>query len=114
MSGIAAAYVALAGAIVFEVTGTNFLARSEHVTKLGPTTAAAIFYALSFYLLAQALRQVPLGVAYGLWGGLGVILTAAMSVIVFKQRLDMPAVIGIGFILVGVVIVNGFSKSMTH
>ena len=114
MSGTAIAYAALAGAIIFEVTGTNFLARSDHITKFGPTVAAAFFYALSFYLLAQALRQVPLGIAYGLWGGLGIILTAALSVIVFKQRPDMPAVIGIGFILVGVVIANGFSKSMTH
>lgn len=114
MNPLVSAYLALAGAIIFEVTATNFLQRSEHITRLGPTLLSVFFYAGSFYFLAQALRSLPLGIAYGIWGGLGIVLTAGLSVFVFKQRLDAPALIGIGFIVVGVIIVNGFSKSVTH
>lgn len=107
-------WIALAGAIVFEIVGTTFLSRSEHITKLTPTLAAIFFYGCSFYLLAQALRTLPLGVAYAIWGGLGIVLTAAVSVVYLKQRLDGITMVGIGFIVVGVVIVNAFSKTGGH
>lgn len=107
-------WAALAGAIVFEIVGTTFLSRSEHITKLTPTLAAVFFYGCSFYLLAQALRTLPLGVAYAIWGGLGIVLTAVVSVVYLKQRLDGITMVGIGFIVVGVVIVNAFSKTGGH
>ncbi|WP_426781036.1 DMT family transporter [Pseudomonas syringae] len=107
-------WIALAGAIVFEVVGTTFLSRSEHITKLTPTLAAVFFYGCSFYLLAQALRTLPLGVAYAIWGGLGIVLTAAVSIVYLKQRLDGITMVGIAFIVVGVVIVNAFSKTGGH
>ncbi|EHK6073764.1 multidrug efflux SMR transporter [Escherichia coli] len=103
-------YLALAGAIISEVCGTMFLGKSEHFTKLFPSLICVTSYALSFYLLAQALRTVPLSVAYASWGGLGIVLTAALSVVFLKQRLDLMAVIGISLIVAGVVVVNGFSK----
>ncbi|EJL27312.1 cation/cationic drug transporter [Caulobacter sp. AP07] len=107
-------WAALGGAILCEVAGTTFLGKSEHITKLWPTLASALFYTSSFFLLAQALRSVPLGVAYAVWGGLGIVLTAIISVVVFKQRLDPTALFGIGLIVAGVVVVNGFSKSVSH
>ncbi len=114
MNPMMVSWAALGGAIVCEVTGTTFLARSEHITKLGPTLASAAFYAASFYLLAQALRHLPLGIAYAIWGGAGIILTAIISVVIFKQRLDWTAMAGIGMIVAGVVVVNAFSKSGAH
>lgn len=114
MNPMVVSYAALAGAIVLEVTGTTFLQRSEQFTRLGPTAVMVLAYTSSFYLLSQALRHVPLGIAYGTWGGLGIVLTAAVSVLVFKQRLDVPALVGLAFIITGVVLVNGFSKSMSH
>lgn len=107
-------WVALAGAIVCEVTGTTFLNRSEHFTKLAPSITTAFFYVMSFYLLAQALRTVPLGIAYAIWGGAGIVLTAIISVVIFKQRLDGIALFGIGMIVAGVVVVNAFSRSGAH
>jgi small multidrug resistance pump len=108
------AYAALAGAILFELVATSFMARSRQFTQLAPTLAAALFYAASFYCLAQSLRTLPLGVAYGIWAGMGIVLTAALGVVMFRQTLDAAALIGLGFIVIGVVTVNGFSKSVLH
>ena len=111
MSTSLTSWAALAGAILCEVTGTAFLNKSEHITRLAPTLASAAFYAVSFYLLAQALRGLPLGVAYAVWGGVGIVLTTIIGVVVFKQQLNGTVILGIGFIVVGVVIVNMFSKA---
>ena len=105
---------ALGGAIVCEVAATGFLNKSEQFGKLTPTLISLGLYGVSFYLLAQALRTLPLGVAYAIWGGLGIVLTAIVSFVVFKQRLDWIAMVGIGFIVVGVIIVNAFSKAGGH
>lgn len=107
-------YTALALAIVLEVAGTAFLGKSEHFTRLTPTLISAALYACSFYLLAQALRSLPLGIAYASWGGLGIILTTAIGMIVFKQKPDAAAIAGIALIVVGVVVINGFSKMSAH
>ncbi|NHZ93132.1 QacE family quaternary ammonium compound efflux SMR transporter [Massilia sp. CCM 8733] len=107
-------YLALAGAIVCEVIGTTFLGKSEQFSKMLPTGLMALFYAGSFYLLSLALKHVPLGVAYAIWGGVGIVLTALIGVIVFKQRLDPVAIIGIGLIVTGVVLVQAFSTSAAH
>ncbi|SOC23482.1 DMT family transporter [Rhodobacter maris] len=104
-------YLALAGAIISEVTGTAYLQKSAQFTKLAPTAIMAVFYILSFYLLSVALRTLPLGVAYAVWGGLGIVLTAIISVAVFKQTLDAMAILGIAMIVGGVVVVNVFSNA---
>ncbi|KOC91583.1 DMT family transporter [Winslowiella iniecta] len=108
------AWMGLAGAIVMEVAGTVFLGKSEQFTRLYPSLMTVMLYGLSFYLLSQVLRTLPLAVAYASWGGLGIVLTAAMGVVVFKQRLDLPAIVGIALIVTGVVVVNGFSKMVSH
>lgn len=114
MNSVVVAYGWLIAAIVSEVAGTTFLQKSEQFTRLMPTVTMAVFYAASFYCLSQALKSLPLGVAYAIWGGVGIVLTAVIGVVVFKQGLDLPAVIGIGLIVSGVVVVNVFSKSLAH
>ncbi|WP_323659750.1 multidrug efflux SMR transporter [Pectobacterium versatile] len=107
-------YAALALAIVLEVAATMFLGKSEHFTRLVPTLICGALYACSFYMLAQALRTLPLGIAYASWGGLGIILTAVIGVVVFKQKPDAAAIAGIALIVVGVVVINIFSKMSAH
>lgn len=108
------AYCALGIAIACEVAGTAFLQRSEQFSKLVPTLLMAGFYAGSFFFLSQALKSLPLGIAYAIWGGLGIVLTAIVGMVVFKQTLDAPALVGIGMIVAGVVVVQTLSGSMSH
>lgn len=108
------AYGLLSIAIIAEVIGTAFLVKSHGFTKLMPTTMTIICYILSFYLLAQVTKTLPIGIAYAIWGGVGVALTALIGLIAFKQTLDLPAIIGILLIVSGVVVMNVFSNSVTH
>ena len=114
MSPLFTAYGALALAIVSEVAGSSFLQKSEQFTKLGPTALMMAFYTLSFLMLAQALKVLPLGIAYAIWGGLGIVLTALIGVFLFKQALDSWAMIGISMIVGGVVVMNVLSKTAGH
>ncbi|WP_108663407.1 DMT family transporter [Acuticoccus kandeliae] len=106
-----ASTLALLGAIVFEVAGTSFLQKSAQFTKPVPTAIMAVLYILSFYLLSVALKSLPLGIAYAIWGGLGIVLTAIISVVVFRQTLDVMAMVGIALIVAGVVVINVFSNA---
>ncbi|WP_112873512.1 DMT family transporter [Paracoccus endophyticus] len=108
------AYAVLMIAIVLEVIATSFLMLSQQFTRPLPTVIMALCYLASFYFLSQALRHVPLGVAYAVWSGLGIVLTAGIGVVVFRQTPDLPAVIGIGLILAGVIVINGFSQAVPH
>jgi len=107
-------YAALGVAIVLEVVGTTFLQKSEQFTRLVPTTLMAICYLAAFYFLSLALKTIPVGLAYAIWSGLGIVLISAIGYIMFRQSLDLAAVIGLGFIITGVVIVNVFSRSISH
>ncbi|ANF52242.1 transporter [Chryseobacterium glaciei] len=104
-------YVFLSLAIILEVTGSAFMKASEGFTKWLPSTIFVMGYAGSFYFLSLALKAMPLSTAYAIWAGLGIVLTTAVSVIAFKQKLDLPAIIGIAFIVIGVVVMNFFSKT---
>src|SRR5690606_33631940 len=104
-------YFFLSLAIVFEVIGSSFMKASDGFTKWLPSTIVVASYITCFYFLSLALRTIPLGVAYVIWAGLGIVLTAVVSVLVFKQKLDLPAIIGITLIIAGVVIMNFFSKT---
>lgn len=114
MPPIVLAYGALALAIAAEVTASSLLQKSEQFTKLWPTLGMAAFYIFSFFMLAQSLKVLPLGIAYAIWGGLGIVLTAVVSVVLFKQMLDSWAIIGIAMIVGGVVIMNTLSKAAAH
>ena len=107
-------YLYLALAIVLEVLGSSFMKASDGFSKLLPTTITIIAYIACFFFFSQALKSIPLGIAYAIWGGLGIVLTALISVIIFKQSLDLPAIIGIILIIAGVFVMNFFSKSSTH
>lgn len=107
-------YATLITAIALEVIGTTFLQRSQQFTQLVPTLVMGLCYAASFYFLSHALRVMPLGIAYAIWSGLGIVLVSCIGVLVFGQKLDLAAVIGLGLIVAGVVVVNLFSNSVTH
>ncbi|MFS0710544.1 DMT family transporter [Brevundimonas phoenicis] len=107
-------WLALLGAISFEVMGTTLLQQSQQFTKPWPTAGLAVCYGVAFYLLTLALKQMPVGLAYAIWSGLGVVLISVIGLFLFKQKLDVPAIIGLALILGGVVVINVFSKSVTH
>lgn len=114
MPPIVTAHIALACAIVLEVTGSTFLQKSDQFTRPWPTAAMAVCYVASFYALSQALKVLPLGIAYAIWGGLGIILTATVGVFVLRQAVDSAAWLGIGLIVAGVVVMNVFSRTTGH
>ncbi len=107
-------YPVLLVAIVLEVIGTSFLMASQQFTRLVPTVVMALAYLASFYFLSQALRYMPLGIAYAIWSGLGIVLTVAIGMVVFRQVPDWPAVAGVSLIILGVVVINGFSSVAGH
>ena len=106
-----APYLALLGAILVEVVATNALKASDGFTRLGPSALTVVGYAISFYLLSLALKTIPVGVAYAIWSGIGIVLVTIVAWVVFGQRLDAGAVVGIGLILAGVVVIRVFSRA---
>lgn len=107
-------YALLAAAIFAEVIGTTALARTEGFTRLVPSLITVVGYAFAFYFLSHPLRVLPVGVVYAIWSGLGIVLIAAVAWFWFGQRLDLPALIGMGMIIAGVMVVNLFSDSLQH
>ena len=104
-------YVWLSLAIAAEVAGTLFLAASDQMTRLRPTALCLAFYALSFWLLAGSLRTIPVGVAYAIWSGLGITLIALFGRVALGQRLDAAALLGMGLIVAGVLVIHFFSRA---
>ncbi|MCH8465374.1 MAG: QacE family quaternary ammonium compound efflux SMR transporter [Roseinatronobacter sp.] len=101
-------------AILFETIGTTALKASDGMTRAGPALVVVMAYALSFWLLALVLRGIPVGVAYAIWSGLGICLIAGIGWMVFGQRLDAPALLGLGLIIAGILVINIFSNSVGH
>ena len=108
------AYLVLILAIAFETVGTTALQASQQFTRLVPSLIVVAGYALAFYFLALALKTIPVGIAYAVWSGLGIVFIAAIGFIVFGQRLDWPAIAGITMILAGILVIHLFSQSATH
>ncbi len=106
----------LGTAILAEVIGTSALKASDGFTRLWPSVIVVVGYACAFWLLALALtlRSIPVGVAYAIWAGVGIVLIALVGVFLFGQKLDAPAVIGMALIVAGVVVMNVFSKTAGH
>jgi small multidrug resistance pump len=107
-------YIYLVAAIVAETIGTTALQASQQFTKAGPSVLVVVAYGLAFYLLSLALKFMPVGIVYAIWSGLGVIMIAIIGLVVFGQRLDLPAIIGIALIIAGVAVLHLFSGSTTH
>jgi multidrug transporter EmrE-like cation transporter len=104
----------LAIAIVGEVVATSALKSSDGFTKLVPSVVVLVGYVAAFYFLSLALRAIPVGIAYAIWAGVGVVLVAAIAWIFHGQKLDAWAVVGMGLIISGVAVLNLFSKTTAH
>lgn len=107
-------YLYLMMAVAFEVIGTAALQASEQFTRPKPLVLTAIGYAAAFYFLSLVLRSMPVGVAYAIWSGLGVVLITLVGLIWFGQKLDIPAIAGLALIVAGVATINLFSKTVAH
>jgi small multidrug resistance pump len=101
-------------AIVAEVVATSALNSSGQFTKIVPSLISVVGYAVAFYFLSHVLKTIPVGVAYAIWAGLGIVLIAIVGALVFEQLPDAPAIIGMALIVAGVVIINVFSKTISH
>ncbi len=107
-------WVYLMIAIAAEVVGTSALKASEGFSRPVPTLITGIGYAVAFFFLALTLRTIPMGVAYAVWSGVGIVLISLVGWLAFRQSLDTPALIGLGLIVAGVVVINGFSSTTGH
>lgn len=107
-------YVYLGIAIVAEVLATSALKASDSFSRLGPSILTVLGYAIAFVFLSLTMRTIPTGIVYAIWSGVGIVLISAVGWIWFKQTLDLPALIGLGLIILGVIVVNVFSKSVSH
>lgn len=107
-------YLYLIIAIVAEVIATSALKTAEGFTRLVPSLIVVVGYAIAFYCLSLVLRTMPVGIAYAIWSGVGIVLVAAIGAVLFGQKLDLAAIIGLGLIIAGVLVVNLVSKSVSH
>ena len=104
-------YVYLFAAIILEVIATSSLKASEGFTRLGPSLIVILGYALAFYLLSLTLANLPVGIAYAIWSGLGIVLVTLVAAILYRQIPDLPATLGMSLIVAGVIVIRLFSKS---
>jgi small multidrug resistance pump len=104
----------LAIAIFAEVMATSALKASEGFSKPIASTVVVVGYAIAFYFLSLTLKSIPVGVAYAVWSGVGIVLVTIFALFLYGQKLDLPAIVGMAFIITGVVIMNVFSKAVSH
>jgi len=104
-------YLYLSLAIISEVIATSALKSSNQFSQVVPSIIVIVGYGLAFYFLSLVLKTIPVGIAYAIWSGMGIVLIGLVGAIFFKQIPDMAAIIGMGFIIVGVIILNVFSKT---
>lgn len=107
-------YAYLLAAILCEVIATSALKAAEGFTRLGPSLIVVIGYGLAFYCLSLTLRTIPVGIAYALWSGIGIVLIALAGWILYRQPLDLPAIVGMALIVAGVLVINLFSRTASH
>ena len=107
-------WVYLLLAIVSEVVATSALKSSESFSRLWPSVLTVVGYGVAFYLLSLTLREMPVGIAYAIWSGVGIVLVSLAAIVLFGQKLDLPALIGMGLIVAGVIVINVCSKSVVH
>lgn len=107
-------YLYLTLAVLFETIGTTALQASQQFSRLGPTLVVIVSYALAFYLLGLTLKFMPVGVVYAIWSGLGIVFIASIGFVVFGQRLDLPAIVGLGMIIAGILVIHLLSDTTQH
>ncbi|MEQ8333947.1 SMR family transporter [Nisaea sp.] len=108
------AYLFLALAIIAEVIGTMALKATNGFTVVLPSAIVLVAYGAAFVLLSFCLREIPVGIAYGIWAGIGIVLVTVAGAVIYKQIPDLAAVIGLMLIVAGVTIIHVFSKSTGH
>lgn len=108
------AYLYLSIAIIAEVTATSALKASAEFTKLIPSLIVVIGYIVAFYFMTLVLRYIPIGITYAVWAGVGIVLVVIVGAILYGQIPDIPAVIGMGLIISGVVVIHVFSRTVGH
>lgn len=108
------AYAYLAVAIIAEVIATSALKAANGFTVLVPSIITITGYVVAFFFLSLTLKTMPVGVAYAIWSGLGIVAVSVIAFVLYKQVLDLPAMLGMGLILAGVLVINLFSKTAGH
>ena len=108
------AWLLLSLAICSEVIATLALKSSDNFTKFLPSVIVILGYGTAFYLLTLTIDKIPLGIAYAVWAGIGIVLVSALSWLIYDQQLDISALIGIAFIVTGVIIIHLFSNAGAH
>ncbi len=106
--------LALAFAIIAEVIATSTMPKTQQFSQLIPSVVVVIGYSIAFILFSIVVKTVPVGIAYAIWSGAGIVIVAGISWFVYQQKLDFWAIVGISFIITGTLIVNLLSKSMAH
>jgi small multidrug resistance pump len=112
--GVSMSYFYLTIAIVAEVIATSALKATDGFTRLVPSVVVVVGYGVAFLCLSLVLDKLPVGVTYAIWAGMGIVLVAIASAVLYRQVPDVPAIIGMAMIVAGVVVVNLFSKTVTH
>lgn len=107
-------WIYLAIAIVAEVIATSALKASDGFSQWLPSMVVVVGYGLAFYFLALTLRSIPVGIAYAIWSGLGIVLVTLIALVLYGQKPDLPAVIGMALIITGVVVMQLFSRTTGH
>lgn len=107
-------YLQLIISIILEVVATSLMKKTDGFTNIIPTLSMLACYAGAFYFMSIVVRTLPVGVVYATWSGLGIVLVSAIAYFVYKQALDVPALIGMSLIITGVVFINVFSKVSAH
>lgn len=107
-------YVYLFIAIVTEVIATSALKSAQEFTKFWPSVIVVVGYLASFYFMMLVLRTLPVGITYAIWSGVGIVLVAIIAMVLYKQTLDLPAIIGMALIILGVMVIHLFSKTVAH
>lgn len=107
-------YLLLIAAVLFETVGTSALQASHQFSRLWPSVTVVVAYVISFYLMGITLKYMPVGITYAIWSGMGIVFIAIIGYFAFSQRLDLPAVLGMGLIIVGILVIHLFSKTVSH
>ena len=108
------AYLYLAIAIIAEVAATSALKASAGFSRLVPSVIVMVGFGTALYFMTLVIRVIPIGITYAIWSGLGIVLVTFVGFILYKETLDTAAVIGMGLIISGVMVINVFSKTISH
>ncbi len=107
-------YIYLVIAVIAETIGTSALQASQQFSRFWPSVTVIIAYSIAFYLLSLTLRTMPVGIMYAMWSGLGIVFIAIIGYVVFDQKLDLPAIVGLVMIVGGILVINLLSNTSTH